>query len=236
MDPLGSFFRALLALAILCSAQWDVRGSIAQERKKYDDALVSTMINGADGKLKVGIIGTGKMGTHLAATWAKAGIDVLLGSRVRSRSQEIVDSLLAGKGYGDIRPFDPAGMETTLTAGTIIDAASRPVVVLATPFYATSYTLKKYKAKLWGRGVHLIDITNPWLSGAGLPADGPQSAVKVHQAALNDPSARFAVGYKRTMWNQIFPGAVGPGGGRVKVDIAGDDEAKRSLTQLVSSM
>jgi phosphoglycerate dehydrogenase-like enzyme len=39
----------------------------------------STMINGADGKLKAGIIGTGKMGTHLAATWARAGIDVLLG-------------------------------------------------------------------------------------------------------------------------------------------------------------
>lgn len=48
--------------------------------------------------LTIGILGTGRMGTHLAAVWANAGHTVILGSRTKSKADEIVDALKSGAG------------------------------------------------------------------------------------------------------------------------------------------
>ena len=42
---------------------------------------------------EIGVLGTGRMGSRLAAMFARAGRRVILGSRDRDRAQEVVDSL-----------------------------------------------------------------------------------------------------------------------------------------------
>ena len=49
--------------------------------------------------LTIGILGTGRLGTHTAATWAAAGHRVLLGSRDSEKAQRIVDAIRSPAGY-----------------------------------------------------------------------------------------------------------------------------------------
>ena len=41
----------------------------------------------------IGILGTGRMGVHLAATWGAAGYSIILGSRDKSKADDIVTAL-----------------------------------------------------------------------------------------------------------------------------------------------
>ena len=87
--------------------------------------------------------GTGRMGVHLAAAWAHAGMDVIICSRTQDKAQVIVDSLLAGKGYssGDIMvPRHPKELPSPaqswrLRAGSVNDAVSADIIVLSSPFH-----------------------------------------------------------------------------------------------------
>jgi predicted dinucleotide-binding enzyme len=47
----------------------------------------------------IGILGTGRLGTHTAATWAAAGHRVLLGSRDSEKARRIVDGIRSPAGY-----------------------------------------------------------------------------------------------------------------------------------------
>ncbi len=49
--------------------------------------------------LTIGILGTGRLGAHVAATWAAAGHRVLLGSRNPSKAREIVEAIRSLAGY-----------------------------------------------------------------------------------------------------------------------------------------
>jgi hypothetical protein len=47
----------------------------------------------------IGILGTGRLGTHTAATWAAAGHRVLLGSRDSEKARRIVEGIRSPAGY-----------------------------------------------------------------------------------------------------------------------------------------
>ena len=186
-----------------------------------------------EGEKVIGILGTGRMGTHLAATWAAAGHSVILGSRDRTKSDFIVSSITAGSGYvggggEQIPPFIVDNLR--LTAGSLSDAVKADIIVLATPFPVTVDLIHSLKAEIIGKGKIIIDITNPWYSGEGLPANGPQSAVEIHRNALDDPTAHFGVAYKNVLWTKILPGKKG-----VRVSICGDRVYRQIVTSLISS-
>lgn len=179
---------------------------------------------------RIGILGTGRMGTHLSATWSQF-YEVVLGSRDKSKSESIVSALKSGKGYRglqgeDVPPYDASG--SRLTAGSLEEASECDIVVLVTPFPITADLIDSLRAKISGQNKIIIDMTNPWYSGSGLPAKGPQSAVEIHKAQLNDPTASWAIGYKPIMWNRILPGKRD-----VEVPVCGETLALAALTQII---
>ena len=112
----------------------------------------------------IGILGTGRLGAHTAATWAAAGHRVLLGSRDPEKAREIVRAIRSPSGYrgkgGEQTKALPEGahvdLEGTDMAGesshdvtwsqmiarlmqipTHAGAAAAPIIFVATPFPAT---------------------------------------------------------------------------------------------------
>ena len=69
--------------------------------------------------------------------------------------------------------------------------------MLATVYERAWDLLDAIAPKIRGKGKTILDMTNPFLRrpdgfGGGLPADGPQSGIEVHQHKLNDPSTKCA--------------------------------------------
>lgn len=95
--------------------------------------------------MKIAIVGgTGKEGRGMAARWAKAGHDVLIGSRDAERARESAQQLGVGNVSGD---------------GNAAVVEQADIVVLSVPYSAHAATLQALKSAL--RGKILIDITVP---------------------------------------------------------------------------
>merc|ERR1712216_768281 len=179
--------------------------------------------------------GTGRMGVHLCAAWANAGYDVTMCSRTKEKAEAIVESLLSGHGYhqdamqGAIDvPACPAD-GWILKAGTNLDAADADLIVLGTMYEETWSLLEAVAPRIRGKGKMILDMTNPFLKrpdgyGAGLPKDGPQAGILIHQQKLADPSAKWVGAYKTVMWSLILPdGPSNPS--RPDIEVFGDPEA-----------
>ena len=86
--------------------------------------------------LTIGILGTGRLGAHVAATWAAAGHRVLLGSRNPSKAREIVEAIRSPAGYrgngGEQTKALPDGrrieLEGTDMAGGRFDFSTTPTL------------------------------------------------------------------------------------------------------------
>lgn len=106
-----------------------------------------------DGKVAI-IGGTGDLGFALALRWAKAGIDLIIGSRESAKAEEAA---------GRIREHI-AGAR--VTGATNTDAAAQTgVVVLTVPFAAQAGTLNGIK-KSFTSGI-LVDTTVPLAAAVG---------------------------------------------------------------------
>ena len=94
--------------------------------------------------MDVGIVGgTGPAGRALAARLASVGLEVVIGSRSAERAQEIVDEI--HKKWPDLAlPISPAANP---------EAASAPLVVLATPWDAAAETAAGLRSELAGKVV-----------------------------------------------------------------------------------
>lgn len=92
--------------------------------------------------MKIGIIGTGKMGSGLGRIWAAAGHQVFFGSREADKAQTLAAEVGGGSGGGT---FEEA-------------AAFGEIVLLAVPGFAAEETTLDLKDAL--RGKALIDLTN----------------------------------------------------------------------------
>ena len=100
----------------------------------------STTVTG----MKIGIVGaTGPAGSALALRLASVGFEVVLGSRQRERSEEVLAGLRAK--WPD--------KQLSITAGDNADAADADLVVIATPWDAAWTTAKSVGSHLEGKVV-----------------------------------------------------------------------------------
>lgn len=103
------------------------------------------MSNVKDWTPELGVLGTGRMGTRIAAMFARAGNKVILGSRDSERAQAIVETL-------DI---------PNLQAGSNRDAIRAPAILPAVFIRDGLFDLlDRHCSKLAGK--LLIDISNPF--------------------------------------------------------------------------
>jgi len=123
----------------------------------------------------IGIVGgTGKLGQALAGRWAKAGHEVLVGSRSMEGAQATAGELSARLGK-------------TIAAGTNLDVASRAdIVVLTVPFAAQAERLDEIRDAVAGKIVidTTVPLVPPKVMRVQLPAEG--SAAMRAQAQLGE--------------------------------------------------
>jgi 8-hydroxy-5-deazaflavin:NADPH oxidoreductase len=106
---------------------------------------------------KVGILGgTGPEGSGLAYRWARAGEEIVVGSRDAQRAAETASQLRARIG-------SPARIEGTDNATA---ASQCDVVVLTVPFAGCAALLKQLKS-VWKPGTVVIDTTVPLAATVG---------------------------------------------------------------------
>jgi NADPH-dependent F420 reductase len=128
--------------------------------------------------------GTGKEGSGLAARWAKAGYNVIIGSRDAARAQAKADEMNAENGMG------------TASGAENIDAAQRAdLVVLTVPYNSHESTLAYLKDALQGK--ILVDVTVPLVPpkvrSVTLPAG---KSASLEAAALLGPGVRVVTAYQ----------------------------------------
>jgi NADPH-dependent F420 reductase len=106
---------------------------------------------------KIAIVGgTGPEGSGLAYRWAKAGLDVVIGSRDAARAQEVAATLHARAGAG-------AKIDGADNAAAVAQAE---IVVLTVPFAGVAALLKQLKT-VWKPGQIVIDTTVPLAATVG---------------------------------------------------------------------
>lgn len=127
--------------------------------------------------------GTGDLGTGLARRWARAGYQVIIGSRTLEKAQAAAADLrevMTARGVGEI----------AVQAMENLDAAeAADIVALTVPFSHQTSTLEYVGAAL--RGKILIDVTVPLVppkvARVQLPREG--SAGQIAQELLGDDVA-----------------------------------------------
>jgi len=165
----------------------------------------------------VGILGTGRMGVRLAEAFAKAGNEVLLGSRDIGQAREIADGL----GLTGIRP---GSYEQAVEAQFVL-----PAMFLRDGLVTT---LQPYRNRLAGK--IFIDITNPFnddYSDFILPWDTSGA----EELRRQFPETRIVGAFKNVWWEVFdaptFDGTVSD------VFVVGDDQdAKSAFIRIVESM
>jgi NADPH-dependent F420 reductase len=105
---------------------------------------------------KVGILGgTGPEGSGLASRWARAGEEIVIGSRDVQRAEEMAAQLRAR-----------IGGSAKITGAENAAAAQCDVVVLTVPFLGCAALLKQLKS-VWKPGTVVIDTTVPLAATVG---------------------------------------------------------------------
>jgi predicted dinucleotide-binding enzyme len=166
--------------------------------------------------MKIGIIGTGDIGSALARHWGAAGHQLLISSRHPEQLQALAQ---------EIGP--------NVTVGTPRDAAAfGEVILLAVPYGATPQVGRDYAAELKGKIV--IDAGNPYPSRDG------EMAVRDRQRGTGVASAEYLPGTRLVRaFNAINAGPLASEAfrrpKRIGIPLAGSDAAAMKIAaQLVS--
>ena len=174
--------------------------------------LESTSVLRADGP-EIGVLGTGRMGTRLAAMFARAGRRVILASRTPSRAAEIVAELNI----------------PSLVAGSYSDALQAPAILPAIFIRDGLLDLVEQNVGAF-EGKLVIDISNPFnddYSDFLTPWDS-SGAEELRKCI---PRSRLVGAFKNVFWavfdNPLFDGTVSD-----VLVVGDDDEAKREFLQL----
>lgn len=133
--------------------------------------------------MRIGIIGTGRMGTGLGRLWAQGGHRVMMGSRDPQKAKSVAASIGNGAGGGSIAEA----------------AAFGEVVVVATPWDATAAVLQE-AGPLQGKIV--IDVTNPLKADASGLAVGQTTsgAELIAKAAVG---AKVVKAFNSVYWENL---------------------------------
>ena len=171
-------------------------------------------MTGSDGWApELGVLGTGRMGSRLAAMFARAGRKVVLGSRDYDRATALVDAL-------DI---------PTLRAGCYLDAVRAPAILPAI-FVRDGLLdlLERYCSAL--KGKLLIDISNPFNEDYS-DFVTPWDSSGAEELQRRFPQARVVGAFKNVFWEVFDHPQFGDGLSDVLV--TGDnDEAKQRFFAL----
>jgi len=159
-------------------------------------------------KPELGVLGTGRMGSRLAAMFARAGRKVVLGSRDPDRASAIVEEL-------DI---------PNLRAGRNADALEAPAILPAVFIRDGLLALLDCHCKTLARKL-LIDISNPFnadYSGFTTPWDSSGA----EEIQRRFPQVRVVGAYKNVFW-EVFD-QPDFGGTLSDVLVTGDDDAAKA--------
>ena len=171
-------------------------------------------MTGSDGWApELGVLGTGRMGSRLAAMFARAGRKVVLGSRDYDRATALVEAL-------DI---------PTLRAGCYLDAVRAPAILPAI-FVRDGLldVLERYCSAL--KGKLLIDISNPFNEDYS-DFVTPWDSSGAEELQRRFPQARVVGAFKNVFWEVFDQPQFGDGLSDVLV--TGDnDEAKQRFFAL----
>jgi len=168
--------------------------------------------------MRIAIIGgTGKEGQGLALGWARAGQEILIGSRAPERAREVAAAINAAVGKPAATGLPNADA-----------AAAAEIAVLTVPYAAHEAILKEIQAAV--RGKILVDVTVPLdpekPRRLRTPAGG--SATEEAQALLG-PETRVVAAFQNISYKQLADGEAGD----CDVLVCGDDtDARRQVVAL----
>lgn len=164
--------------------------------------------------MKIGVIGTGKIGSAFARHAAKAGYDIIVSN---SRGPDSLAEVVSNLG-------------SNAKAGTILDAAKADVVFVAVPWSVLPQVLQGLPA--WG-GRIVIDPTNAYVPPGFTIADlGGRTSSEI--VADMVPGARV-VKAANTLLAALLAADPHVAGGRRLIVMSGDDaEAKRVVAGIFS--
>jgi predicted dinucleotide-binding enzyme len=202
------------------------RGKIDRGRRGFLLLSASALVAGllpipgftqpATDKLKIGIIGAGKIGGTIGGLWVKAGHPVLFSSRHPEELKSLVDSL------GPLAK-----------AGTVEEAlAFADTIFLAVPYKAVPQIAKDYGPKFAGKVV--LDADN-----ATLARDGEDLVKETREKGIGNTTASYFPGAHivrafNSMGVGIFAKEAHRAGDPMAIPIAGDDaHAVEVASQLV---
>ncbi|HEX5477930.1 MAG TPA: NAD(P)-binding domain-containing protein [Burkholderiales bacterium] len=160
-------------------------------------------------KMKIGIVGSGKVGGTLGGVWVKAGHPVMFSSRSLEHDQALA-----------------ARLGARAHAGTPREAAAfGEVLMISVPYGALPEVGKELGALLKGKPV--IDTCNPFVSRDGeIAAWAREQGAGLASAQLL-PGARIVRAFNAIGYGQMGEAHETPG--RIGMPIAGDDAAAIAL-------
>ena len=174
-----------------------------------------SLAQGTDGKLRIGVIGSGKIGGTIGGLWVKAGHSVLFSSR---HPEELKDLII--------------GLGALAQAGTVEQAiAFGDVIFVAVPYGALPQIGKDYAAALKNKIV--LDACNAVATRDGAIAE------EVERDGVGVTSQKYLVGTRlvrsfNTMSYMIFAREANRPDPKLAIPIAGDDvEAVKVAAGLV---
>jgi len=176
---------------------------------------------------KIGIIGgTGPEGSGLAYRWARAGEQIVIGSRDAKRAAETASQLRARIG----------GAAQIEGADNVAAVAQCEIVVLTVPFSGQATLLKQLKS-LWKPGTIAIDTTVPLAATVG---GSPTRMLGVWQGSaaeqtreLLPPGVSVAAAF-HNLGAELLAG-----GGPVECDVlvcSDDEKAKQAAMELAEKI
>lgn len=162
--------------------------------------------------VKIGIIGTGRIGGALARHWVKAGYEVMMSSRHPEQLQALARELGAQAHVGTPREA----------------AAFGEVVLVSVPYAATAQIGKDYAAELAGKVI--IDTGNPF------PQRDGSMAQEALRKGVGEASAEFLPGTRLVRAYNCIPAASLANDAnrqpeRIAIPIAGDDKEALAVAQ-----
>ncbi len=170
--------------------------------------------------MRIAIVGgTGKEGQGLALGWARAGQQVIIGSRAPERAREAAAAINAAVGRSAATGLSNAEA-----------AAAADIAVVTVPYAAHEAILKDIQAAVQGKIV--VDVTVPLdpekPRRLRVPVGG--SATEKAQALLG-PDTRVVAAFQNISYKQLAEGATGD----CDVLVCGDDaEARRQVIGLAA--
>ena len=160
----------------------------------------------ADGDMKIGVIGSGRVGGTVGALWVKAGYEVMFSARNLDEVKKLADSL-----------------GPKARAGTPEQAAAfGDVLFISVPYAALPQLGKDLAAKIKGKVV--LDSCNPITPRDGEMAKAAQAKGAGIASAEYLPGARIVRAFNSVGYNSLRSEAH-RAGEKIAIPLAGDDEA-----------